>query len=88
VGVYSSGKDRYGRMIDHITATGTGVNHEMVAAGMAWHYEKYDHSADLRDAEEAARAADRGLLFLNGVHIHGGAIQTLSKTLCAGLITG
>lgn len=61
VEVQSSGKDRYGRTIGQITADGKDVNHEMVATGMAWHYEKYDRSADLRDAEKAARAARRGL---------------------------
>ena len=28
---------------------------------MAWHYEKYDHNKRMREAEQSARAAKKGL---------------------------
>ena len=33
----------------------------MLEEGMAWHYEKYDHNKRMRDAEQSARAAKKGL---------------------------
>jgi micrococcal nuclease len=54
-------KDKYGRTVGHIMIDGRDVNLEMLEEGMAWHYEKYDHNKRLREAEQSARAAKKGL---------------------------
>jgi len=54
-------KDRYGRTIGHVMVDGQDVNLEMLEEGMAWHYEQYDHNKRLREAEQSARAAKKGL---------------------------
>jgi endonuclease YncB( thermonuclease family) len=54
-------RDKYGRTVGHVMVDGRDVNLEMLEEGMAWHYEKYDHNKRLRAAEQAARAAQRGL---------------------------
>jgi micrococcal nuclease len=54
-------KDKYGRTVGHVLIDGRDVNLEMLEAGMAWHYKKYDHNARLARAEEEAREERRGL---------------------------
>ena len=54
-------KDKYGRTVGHLLVDGRDVNLEMLEEGMAWHYEKYDHNKRLREAEQSARAANKGL---------------------------
>jgi micrococcal nuclease len=54
-------KDKYGRTIGHVMVGGRDVNLELLEEGMAWHYEQYDHNKRLREAEQSARAAKRGL---------------------------
>ncbi len=54
-------KDRYGRTVGHVLIDGRDVNLEMLEAGMAWHYKKYDRNAQLARAEEEAREGKRGL---------------------------
>jgi len=61
VEVEELGTDKYKRTIGLVTVGELDVNHEMVAKGMAWHYAKYDDSRDLREAEQSARTAKRGL---------------------------
>lgn len=63
VSVEERGHDRYGRTIGGIkTADGIDVNHELVAAGMAWWYEKYSpHENQLKDLQEKSRSEKRGL---------------------------
>ena len=59
--------DRYGRTVAKVILNGRGVNLAQIAAGMAWHYKKYDREQTANDrmlyrAEElSARAARRGL---------------------------
>jgi micrococcal nuclease len=57
-----TGRDRYGRTIARVVGPGgADVGHELVAAGMAWHYTRYSHDTELAEAEREARAARRGL---------------------------
>ena len=53
--------DRYGRVLADIEAGGQGVNRQMVAEGMAWHYARYSKDPRLAAAEREARGAGRGL---------------------------
>lgn len=59
--------DRYGRTVAKVIVNGRDVNLAQIAAGMAWHYKKYDREQSASDrtlygAEELnARAARRGL---------------------------
>ena len=59
--VVAKTKDRYGRTVGHIMLGKRDINLEMLEEGMAWHYEKYDHNKRMREAEQTARAARRGL---------------------------
>ncbi|MBS1745596.1 MAG: thermonuclease family protein [Bacteroidetes bacterium] len=40
---------------------GRELSHEMIKAGMAWHFKKYNHDADLEKLEVAARKSKTGL---------------------------
>jgi len=63
VGVQIQDIDRYGRIVGTvILPDGRVLNHELVAAGLAWWYRRYA-SGDtvLRDLEQEARTAERGL---------------------------
>ena len=55
--------DRYGRTVgDVILPDGRNLNHEIVRAGLAWHYVKYaPGDRKLAQAESEAREARRGL---------------------------
>jgi len=61
VTIESHGKDRYGRLLASVEVGQDDVAHRLVADGMAWHYEKYDHNKRMREAEQSARAARNGL---------------------------
>jgi micrococcal nuclease len=61
VSVELEGKKTYGRELGTVFVEGQNVNLRMVRDGWAWQYLKYDHSAEPRDAESAARIAKRGL---------------------------
>ena len=61
VKVQWSKKDRYGRILGTVYVDGREVNLEMLRAGMAWHYKKYDSTPTYAQAETEARAAKRGL---------------------------
>ena len=37
------------------------MNLEILEEGMAWHYEHYDHNKRLWEAEQSARATNKGL---------------------------
>ena len=54
-------RDRYGRIVGIVFLDGRDVNLEMLKAGMAWHYKKYDSTPAYAQAESEARAARRGL---------------------------
>jgi endonuclease YncB( thermonuclease family) len=53
--------DRYGRTVGQVLVDGRDANIEMLAEGMAWHYERYDDDERLSEAERGARAARKGL---------------------------
>lgn len=59
--------DRYGREIGKILIGGKDANFGQIEAGLAWHYKRYEREQSAEDrtayaaAEEAARAARRGL---------------------------
>jgi micrococcal nuclease len=61
VSVRVTGRDRYGRTLGRISVGATDINHAMVAAGMAWHYEKYSKDPKLAAAQVVAITARRGL---------------------------
>ena len=56
-----SKRDKYGRILGIIYIDGKDVNLEMLKAGLAWHYKKYDSTPVYEQAESAARTAKRGL---------------------------
>ena len=53
--------DKYGRILGTVFADGKDVNLEMLKAGLAWHYKRYDATPAYAQAEGAARAARLGL---------------------------
>jgi micrococcal nuclease len=53
--------DRYGRTIGHVLIEKRDINLELLEEGAVWHYEEYDHNKRLREAEQSARAAKKGL---------------------------
>jgi len=61
VAVDVEGHDRYGRTIARLRVGGVDVCRELVARGLAWHYKRYSSDPELAEAEQAARAAGRGL---------------------------
>ena len=54
-------KDRYGRTIAVVFAGQTNVNLELVRRGLAWRYDAYSKDPVLLAAQNAAKAARRGL---------------------------
>lgn len=63
VTVADAGRDRYGRVLGTVYASGVNVNAEMVRQGMAWAwvYRQYPSDKQLLVLEEDARAGRRGL---------------------------
>ncbi len=62
VGVKVDSKDRYSRSIVWVfTSDGKDVSSEMLKAGMAWHYKKYDDSVIYSKLEIEARNSKNGL---------------------------
>ena len=61
VKVETKGSDRYDRTVGRIYLDGKDVGLTMLEAGMAWQFTKYDQSSTYAKAQEAARAAGRGL---------------------------
>ncbi len=54
-------RDRYGRILGTVFVDGRDINLEMLKAGMAWHYKKYDTNPAYAKAETEARTARCGL---------------------------
>jgi len=54
-------RDKYGRILGTIYVDGLDVNLEMIRAGLAWHYKRYDKNPAYAAAESEARSAKRGL---------------------------
>lgn len=54
--------DQYGRLLAFTYLdNGLEASHEMVKAGYAWHFKKFNQDQDLADLETAARAEKKGL---------------------------
>ncbi len=53
--------DRNGRSIADVYLQEHWLNGQMIRAGLAWHFTKYDNFQELADEEANARAARRGL---------------------------
>jgi endonuclease YncB( thermonuclease family) len=60
-------RDRWGRVVGKVTASGIDANLQMVKRGLAWHYKKYQKEQPLEDrqvyaeAELAAKSKHLGL---------------------------
>ena len=54
-------RDKYGRILGTIYVDGLDINLEMLRAGLAWHYKRYDINSEYAAAEASARAARLGL---------------------------
>jgi len=61
VKVESKGRDKYDRTIGRVFVDGVNINHWMVEKGWAWQYVKYDKSAKLKKAQEAAKQQKLGI---------------------------
>ena len=54
-------RDKYGRILGMVFADGKDVNLEILKAGLAWHYKRYDSTPTYAAAELEARQSRRGL---------------------------
>jgi len=54
-------RDKYGRILGTVYLDGRDINLEMLKAGYAWHYKRFDSTPAYAQAESAARSAKRGL---------------------------
>ena len=59
--IRQTASDRYGRMVARVECRGKDANMEMVKAGMAWAYTKYQTDPAFPRAELAARQAGVGM---------------------------
>ena len=59
--IRQTASDRYGRMVARVECRGKDANMEMVKAGMAWAYTKYQTDPEFPRAELAARQAGVGM---------------------------
>lgn len=53
--------DRYGRIVGKVFLDGTDINLEMLKAGLAWHYKRYDNTPEYAEAESKAKEKGIGL---------------------------
>ncbi|HEY0056872.1 MAG TPA: thermonuclease family protein [Pedobacter sp.] len=62
VSIQTKDIDRYGRTIGIVTLPdSTILNEQLLKAGLAWHYKRYDKSEKYADLENAARANKVGI---------------------------
>ena len=54
-------RDKYGRILGTVFADGKDVNLEMIKAGLAWHYKRYDATPAYAQAEFNAKEINLGL---------------------------
>ena len=54
-------RDKYGRILGTIYVDGLDINLEMLRAGLAWHYKRFDANPEYAAAEASAHAARLGL---------------------------
>ena len=53
--------DQYGRVVGMVIVDGRNVNEELIRAGYAWHFKRYDNNPVWERLENEAREAGRGL---------------------------
>lgn len=62
VTIRKKGVDKHDRILAYSYLNdSTELSHEMLRAGMAWHFKKYNNESDLSDLEKEARMTKRGL---------------------------
>ena len=62
VGIKIQSKDRYGRYVVGVyTADGKDVSAELLKAGMAWHFKRYDSTPEYTEYETKAKRRGVGL---------------------------
>lgn len=61
VTIDSQGADRYGRTIAHVSVGRVNISERMVQLGHAWRYDAYSKSARLKELQQEAQQAKRGL---------------------------
>lgn len=61
VSVKIMNKDRYGRTIGMVPINGLNVNEELLKAGLAWHFKRYDKNPVWAQLEEKAKEEKKGL---------------------------
>ncbi len=54
-------RDKYGRILGTVYVDGLDINLEMLRAGLAWHYKRFDSTPAYAAAESEARQNRRGL---------------------------
>ena len=54
-------RDKYGRILGTVYVDGLDINLEMIRAGLAWHYKRFDSTPAYAAAESEARQNRRGL---------------------------
>ena len=54
-------RDKYGRILGTVYVDGLDINLEMIRAGLAWHYKRFDSTLAYAAAELEARQSRRGL---------------------------
>ena len=59
--VKHKGRDKYGRILGTVYVDGLDINLEMIRAGLAWHYKRFDSTPAYAAAELEARQNRRGL---------------------------
>jgi endonuclease YncB( thermonuclease family) len=53
--------DKYGRLVAHISINGLDVNAEQIRRGMAWEYSNFHSNKALKNLQQEAKDAPRGL---------------------------
>ena len=62
VTIHTTGKDRFGRTLGYVfLQDGTNLNEELLKAGLAWHFIKYNKSPRLAQLVSDARSSRIGL---------------------------
>jgi micrococcal nuclease len=56
-----AGNDRYGRLIARVVVDGKDVSEQLLVAGLAWHFKKYNKDQDLAELERKASVERIGL---------------------------
>src|SRR5262245_23330677 len=65
VEIHSTGNDKYGRLIARVIVDGKDVSEQLLMAGLAWHFKKYNKDRHLAELERKAREDRVGLWSLS-----------------------